>query len=769
MNLKNYFFCLVFLCHFMSFGQTLDQQNIADPTVDLSSSDDEMGGQSFTAGVTGKLSQINFKVKRNTSNILDVNFTMSIYEGEGYGGNLLGSASVDVFLGGEGIFIHEVAVPITADISVLSGAVYTFRINNPNLQNNAYIDDLDIQTTDNNYEDGIIYFSNGDNGFASFADLWFKTYVTEGVPAPTAEAQSFCVGATVGDLVATGTNLQWYASETSIYPLSDNSSLYTSPFFVSQTIDGTESARTPVSITIYYTGSAPSVDSPMVFVQGDTAIPLTTNYYGEGQIWYTSAEGGEGSTEAPIPSTLELGSTSYWVAVQNDFGCETDRTELVVNVIEYSEGDYANFDENTYSTFTNSIDITGDFTIETWVKPTIGTAYIDDEYNVDNNSEELAGGTIISGIIGYEANNNSVFDVGPDGELIFAIFDNMNSSLLFSINSITGDNWHHIAVTRNAGVYSLYIDGILDNSSSTLPLVDFVFSGIGAPQTMPFSGGIDDLRIWSVAKTENELATNKNCELSGTETGLLAYYKFNQGVAYGNNTAVTQITDASSNANHASLGGFDMSGSTSNFLSGSPIGPEPVITLQPQDQTVSDSDTSISFSVTASNVNTYQWQFQYKTPQVYAEDSVAEENEWVPLNDSLSGPDVAGSNTNTLTFSGANLEFVNEIYLRVVLNGDTNCYAVSNQVEVTETLALTPSTIESIKIYPNPTNADVAIALPNAEDTIITLFDLNGRLLLQESHSSTQINIDLSHYKTGVYLLKVKMNDKELIKRVIKQ
>lgn len=767
MNLKNYFFCLVFLCHFMSFGQTLDQQNIADETVDLSSSNDEMGGQSFTAGVTGKLSQINFKVKRNTSNILDVNFTMSIYEGEGYGGNLLGSASVDVFLAGESIFIHEVAVPITADISVLSGAVYTFRINNPNLQNNAYIDDLDIQTTDNNYEDGIIYFSNGDNGFASFADLWFKTYVTEGIPAPTAEAQSFCVGATVGNLVATGTNLQWYASETSTYPLSDNSSLYTSQFFVSQTIDGTESARTPVSVTIYHTGPAPSVDSPMVFVQGDSATPLTTNYYGEGQIWYTSAEGGEGSTEAPTPSTLELGSTSYWVAVQNDFGCETDRTELVVNVIEYSVGDYAKFDTDTYSTFANSIDITGDFTIETWVKPTIESAYIDDEYSVD--SEEIVGGTIISGIIGYDVNNNSVFDVGQDGELVFAIFGDMEPDLLFSVNSITGDNWQHIAVTRSAGVYSLYIDGVLDNSSSTLPLVDLTFSGIGGPQAMPFSGGIDDLRIWSVAKTENELATNKNCELSGTETGLLAYYKFNQGTGYGNNTTETVITDASPNANHASLDGFDLSGTSSNFLSGSPVGPEAVITQQPQDQTLSDSDTSISFSVLASNVNTYQWQFQFKTSEGYAETSVAEENEWFPLDDSFTNPDVTGSNTHTLTFSGNDLDFVNELKLRVVLNGNTECNMVSNEVEVTETLGLVSNELENVKIFPNPTHNTVSISLPNVEDTKISVYDLNGRLLLEQSHTSAQININLATYAVGVYLLKVETSNREVIKRVIKQ
>ncbi|MGR7811788.1 LamG-like jellyroll fold domain-containing protein [Lacinutrix undariae] len=761
MNLKNYFFILVFLCHFMSFGQTLDQQNIADVTTDLSSSDDNLGGQSFTAGLTGKLSQVNFKVKRNTSNILDVNFEIAIYEGDGYTGNLLGTASKAMFLGGEGISIHEVTVPISTDIAVVSGTMYTFRIYNPNTQNNPDIQNLDIQTTGNDYEDGIIYYSNGQNGFASFADLWFKTYVTEGIPGPTVEAQSFCVGATVDDLVATGTNLQWYSSETSTYALSDNSSLYTSTFYVSQIVDGTESDRIAVSVTIYNAGSAPSVDSPVIYIQGDTAIPLTTNYYGEGQLWYTSAIGGEGSTEAPTPDTSELGSTSYWVAIQNDFGCETDRSELVVNIVEYSVGDYAKFDVDTYSTFANSIDVTGDFTIETWVKPTIGSTYIDDEYNVD--SEEIAGGTIISGIINIEANNNSVFNVDQYGQLVFAIFGNMETEpdLLFSVNSITGDNWHHIAVTRSAGVYSLYIDGILDNSSSDLPLIDLSFLGIGAPQAMPFSGGIDDLRIWSVAKTENELATNKNCELSGTETGLLAYYKFNQGIANGDNTTETVIIDASSNANHASLNGFDLSGTSSNFLSGSLVGPKATITVQPQYQTLSATDESISFSVTATNANTYQWQIGFDYPEGV---------QWESLSDGFTDPEVSGATTNTLTFSGEGLSIINEFKFRVVINGSTSCETISNEVEITETtLGLVSNELENVKIFPNPTHNTVSIALPNAEDTKISVYDLNGRLLLQQSHTSAQININLATYAVGVYLLKVETNNSEVIKRVIKQ
>jgi hypothetical protein len=68
--------------------------------------------------------------------------------------------------------------------------------------------------------------------------------------APTASAQTFCSGATVADLVATGTDLQWYETETAGTALVSTAVLASGTYYVSQTLNNTESSRTSVVVTI---------------------------------------------------------------------------------------------------------------------------------------------------------------------------------------------------------------------------------------------------------------------------------------------------------------------------------------------------------------------------------------------------------------------------------------------------------------------------------------------------------------------------------------
>jgi len=62
-----------------------------------------------------------------------------------------------------------------------------------------------------------------------------------------------------------------------------------------------------------------------------------------------------------------------------------------------------------------------------------------------------------------------------------------------------------------------------------------------------------------------------SCELEGTETGLVGYYKFNQGNGAANNSTITTLSDSSGNGNTGVLNGFALNGSSSNWLDGSSI------------------------------------------------------------------------------------------------------------------------------------------------------------------------------------------------------
>ena len=68
--------------------------------------------------------------------------------------------------------------------------------------------------------------------------------------APSANAQSFSGNATVAELVAIGTNLKWYATSTGGTQLLPTTVLQSQMYYVSQTLNGCESARTVVSVTI---------------------------------------------------------------------------------------------------------------------------------------------------------------------------------------------------------------------------------------------------------------------------------------------------------------------------------------------------------------------------------------------------------------------------------------------------------------------------------------------------------------------------------------
>ena len=66
----------------------------------------------------------------------------------------------------------------------------------------------------------------------------------------TESIQSFCGSATVGSLAATGSELNWFSTAIGGLALASDTPLVTGNYFVSQTINSIESARTEVAVTI---------------------------------------------------------------------------------------------------------------------------------------------------------------------------------------------------------------------------------------------------------------------------------------------------------------------------------------------------------------------------------------------------------------------------------------------------------------------------------------------------------------------------------------
>ena len=110
-------------------------------------------------------------------------------------------------------------------------------------------------------------------------------------------------------------------------------------------------------------------------------------------------------------------------------------------------------------------------------------------------------------------------------------------------NVLTTNAWNHIAATFDNGAMKLYVNGSLVGSGTatftSIPASANKISigedaSIGTKEY--FYGKIDEVRIWTTARTTTEIANNMNNCLTGTETGLKTYFKISEGTG-------TTITD----------------------------------------------------------------------------------------------------------------------------------------------------------------------------------------------------------------------------------
>lgn len=75
----------------------------------------------------------------------------------------------------------------------------------------------------------------------------------------------------------------------------------------------------------------------------------------------------------------------------------------------------------------------------------------------------------------------------------------------------------------------------------------------------------------------------------------------------------------------------------------------------------------------------------------------------------------------------------------------------------------TSDSLLSFKVYPNPTKDYVTIegTLHNDKTALISIYDINGALLKQDSYEGVQKTIRLTGYANGIYFLELKYADRQ--------
>jgi hypothetical protein len=199
---------------------------------------------------------------------------------------------------------------------------------------------------------------------------------------------------------------------------------------------------------------------------------------------------------------------------------------------------------NDYVSLPNSINMgTSDFTLSIWLKA--------DDVSSRQHVVQQTG-----------SNANRVIAIKSDGMLTSRLgapgFD-----LDSGVNIVAG-TWYHVALVHDNSANTLkwYVNGTEHNTNTSVNIgtnTGSFWLGTNENGSKWFDGKIDEVRIWNDIRTASEIADNKDDELVGNESGLVAYYKMSDGTG-------TTLTDNSSNSYNGTLTNMTTSGASTDWV-----------------------------------------------------------------------------------------------------------------------------------------------------------------------------------------------------------
>lgn len=117
----------------------------------------------------------------------------------------------------------------------------------------------------------------------------------------------------------------------------------------------------------------------------------------------------------------------------------------------------------------------------------------------------------------------------------------------FSSTAVSTSSWQHVAATWDGTNVCYYLNGALDhtvpwtNEISNTTNVLLIGRDAVSGGRYHFGGLMDELRLWNVARSQAEIQATMNRALSGSESGLVAYWPFDDagGTTVSNKAALT--------------------------------------------------------------------------------------------------------------------------------------------------------------------------------------------------------------------------------------
>jgi hypothetical protein len=346
---------------------------------------------------------------------------------------------------------------------------------------------------------------------------------------------------------------------------------------------------------------------------------------------------------------------------------------------------------------------------------------------------------------------------------------------------LTLNSWQHLALTYDGAELRMYrngvaIDSVAANGTINAGTVNFNIGNVIFTNASFFlAGRMDETSLWSKALSVEEINCLKSSGIDTSSAGLELYYKFNQGVANANNTSITSLTDSKGNIN-GTFNAMALTGTTSNFVTGASLATNVTAFLCPFSTYVFGVDTLstpgvyfdtlttsfgcdsiVQLNLVPGTVDT----IVFRNGGTLTANLVVGVYQWVDCNNGFAIIPGATARNFTPTINGS--------YACVLTQG--GCTDTSRCVDVTNVGLNSIDGGTSISVYPQITNSSFHISIPTISSSLqVLLYDNVGKLILNNNYTNTQeLDIDISAYTNGIYLLNIISNNTKQVFRIVKQ
>ncbi|CAK0748003.1 hypothetical protein WCLP8_1860005 [uncultured Gammaproteobacteria bacterium] len=143
-----------------------------------------------------------------------------------------------------------------------------------------------------------------------------------------------------------------------------------------------------------------------------------------------------------------------------------------------------------------------------------------------------------------DSNRGYQLSVDGSGHAKVTLGNGTTTDSLVGAKDLMDGSWHHLAATYDNATLKIYTDGALDAHSASdwadklgASLDVSLVLGRDSAGIKGMNGALDEVSIWSQARNATQVATDMSHGQTGSETGLVGYWKFDETSGTSNGTA----------------------------------------------------------------------------------------------------------------------------------------------------------------------------------------------------------------------------------------